>query len=65
MIAEYAQSLAGGTTLASISLIVAVAAFVGIVVWALRLDRAHLGRMARLPLENDPTTDRHATEAQQ
>ncbi len=64
MISEYAQTLAGGTTLAAISLIVAVIAFVGIVVWALRLDKGHLGRMARLPLDSDFTADVHRPEAQ-
>jgi hypothetical protein len=65
MISEYAQSLAGGTALAAISLIVAIVAFAGIVLWALRLDKGYLGRMARLPLEHDLTNDAHVPEAQQ
>ncbi len=65
MISEYAQTLAGATTLATISLVVAVAAFAGILAWAMRLDRSHLGRMARLPLDGETAPDGHAPEARQ
>jgi len=52
MISRYLQSVTGIESLGILSLVVAFALFVGIVVWALRRDQRTIQRLSRLPMED-------------
>jgi hypothetical protein len=53
MLSQYLQTVTGIGELGIISLVAAVTAFAGVVVYAFRLDRDTLEAMAALPLESD------------
>jgi len=53
MLSQYLQSVTGIEGLGIVSLIAAVTAFAGVVVYAFRLDRNMMKAMAALPLESD------------
>jgi len=49
----FLQSIDGLEMYAEIALVLFVLAFVGIVVWAVRMKPAHLAEMSRMPLDAD------------
>ncbi len=53
MISEFVQTIEGAEFFPALSLILFLLAFVGVVIWAMRLDRRLVQRMARLPLDQD------------
>lgn len=64
MLSEYAQSVAGSTTVGVISLVVAFLAFVVIVVRVLRIDNSYLRRMSELPFDGETASAPHQEKAQ-
>jgi hypothetical protein len=56
MISQYLQSLEGVEILGVVSLCLSLAIFLGIVVWAVKADRAYVRMMKQLPLEDDGVT---------
>lgn len=62
MIAEYLKSIPGIAVFGVAGLVGTFVAFVGILVWTLRIDRATITRMSQLPLEEATGNDSHLTE---
>ena len=56
MISQYLQSLEGVEILGVVSLCLSLAIFLGIVVWAVKVDRAYVRMMEQLPLMDDCVT---------
>lgn len=54
MIKDVIEHVGGLGLYGLVSLLLFFAVFVGVLVWAFRLDRARLDTAARLPLETDP-----------
>jgi len=55
MIRDVLQHVGGIGLYGMVSLLLFFGVFVGVLVWAFRLERGHLDAAARLPLESDPT----------
>jgi hypothetical protein len=53
MISQYLQSMEGIEILGAASLCLSLVVFLGIVVWAVKADRAYVRMMEQLPLEDD------------
>ena len=53
MIRNVLESIEGIGIFPTISLIIFVIAFVVMIVWVVRLDRADVERMSRIPLDNE------------
>jgi hypothetical protein len=62
MIAEYLKSIPGIEIAGIAGLVGTFVAFMGILVWTLRIDRATITRMSQLPLEEASANDTHSTE---
>lgn len=53
MISDALQHLTGTTMPGIVGLVLLLLGFIGIIVWAIRLDRSHVDHMSQLPLESD------------
>ncbi len=53
MLSRYLQSVTGMEDVGAASLIVAIALFIGILIWTVKRSRQYTERMSRLPLEDD------------
>ncbi|MEJ5237549.1 MAG: cbb3-type cytochrome c oxidase subunit 3 [Limisphaera sp.] len=58
MIKDVIEHVGGIGLYGIVSLLLFFAVFVGVLVWAFRLDRARLDSAARLPLETDSVNSR-------
>ncbi|HWO57792.1 MAG TPA: hypothetical protein VNN55_09520 [bacterium] len=47
------DQVGGGDGFGLVALLVLLAAFVAIIIWTYRIDRRHVERMSRMPLEPD------------
>jgi len=53
MLSRYLQTVTGIENVGAVSLVVAFALFVGIVVWTVKRSRRYTERMSQLPLDDD------------
>ena len=53
MLSRYLQTVTGIENVGAVSLVVALALFVGIVVWTVKRSRRYTERMSQLPLDDD------------
>lgn len=53
MLSRYLQSVTGMEDVGAASLIVAIALFIGILIWTVKRSRQYTERMSQLPLEDD------------
>ncbi|MGB2959222.1 MAG: CcoQ/FixQ family Cbb3-type cytochrome c oxidase assembly chaperone [Bacteroidota bacterium] len=53
MLSRYLQSVTGIENVGAVSLVVAFALFIGVVIWTVKRSRRYTERMSRLPLEGD------------
>lgn len=60
MLSQYVQSIEGMGTLGTVSLVISVLAFVGIVIWAFRADATYVRTMEHLPLDAAADSDANA-----
>jgi len=53
MLSRYLQSVTGMEDVGAASLIVAIALFIGILIWTVKRSRQYTEKMSLLPLEDD------------
>jgi hypothetical protein len=60
MLSQYVQAIEGMGVLGTVSLVISILVFLGIVVWAFRADPSYVRTMEHLPLDAAADSDANA-----